>query len=181
VRVTKEGRKVPISVTISPVRDADGKIVGASKIARDITERQLAERKVQAQLARLNLLQQVTRAIGERQDIQSIFQVVIRSLEEHLPVDFCCVCLYDPATEALTVTCIGVHSATLALELAMTEQAHIATDQTGLSRCVHGELVYEPDIAANEFPFARRLACAGLRSLVAAPLLVESKVFGVLI
>ena len=35
------------------------------------------------------------RAIGERQDLPSIFQVVVRSLEENLPVDFGCVCLYD--------------------------------------------------------------------------------------
>src|SRR6185312_14579940 len=181
VRVTKEGRKVPISVTISPVRDADGKIVGASKIARDITERQLAERKVQAQLARLNLLQQVTRAIGKRQDIQSIFQVVIRTLEEHLPLDFCCICLYDPAESRLTVTSVGSHSQSLALELAMTPQALIPIDQNGLSQCVRGRLVYEPDIGELDFPFPRRLAKGGLRSMVAAPLLMESNVFGVLI
>ncbi len=181
VRVTKDGRKVPISVTISPVRDATGKIIGASKIARDITERQLAERKVQAQLARLNLLQQVTRAIGERQDIHSIFQVVIRTLEEHLPVDFCCICLYDPDESRLTVTSVGSHSQALALEIAMTAQAHIPIDQNGLSQCVRGRLVYEPDIGRVDFPFPRRLAKGGLRSMVAAPLLVESQVFGVLI
>jgi PAS domain S-box-containing protein len=36
-RVTKDGRRIDVSVTISPIRDADGRIVGASKIARDIT------------------------------------------------------------------------------------------------------------------------------------------------
>jgi PAS domain S-box-containing protein len=38
IRVRKNGEHFPISLTISPVRDLDGKIVGASKIARDITE-----------------------------------------------------------------------------------------------------------------------------------------------
>jgi PAS domain S-box-containing protein len=42
VRVTKDGRRVPISLTVSPVRDARGVIVAASKIARDVTERKLA-------------------------------------------------------------------------------------------------------------------------------------------
>jgi PAS domain S-box-containing protein len=37
LRVTKEGKEIDVSLTISPVRDATGKIVGASKIARDIT------------------------------------------------------------------------------------------------------------------------------------------------
>ena len=38
VRVGKSGNRIDISLTVSPVRNADGKIVGASKIARDITE-----------------------------------------------------------------------------------------------------------------------------------------------
>src|SRR5207237_5701179 len=96
-RITKHVRNSVLSVTTSPLRDSQGRIIGASKIARDITDRRLGEAKVQAQLARLNLLQQITRAIGERQDIQSIFQVVIRTLEEHLPVDVCFICLYDAA------------------------------------------------------------------------------------
>ena len=43
VRVTKDGRRLDISLTVSPVRDAAGRIVGASKIARDITERRRLE------------------------------------------------------------------------------------------------------------------------------------------
>src|SRR5258705_86932 len=39
VRKTKDGRYIPISLTVSPIRDAKGAIVGASKIARDISER----------------------------------------------------------------------------------------------------------------------------------------------
>ena len=181
VRIAKDGRTIDVSVTISPIRDGQGRIIGASKIARDITDRKRAESRVQAQLARLNLLQQITRAIGERQDIQSIFQVVIRTLEEHLPVDFCCICLYDAAENRLIVTSVGTHSEALALELAMTTQARIDIDENGLSQCVRGRLVYEPDIREVPFPFPQRLARGGLSSLVAAPLLVESKVFGVLI
>jgi PAS domain S-box-containing protein len=181
VRIGKDGRKIDVSVTISPIRDSQGRIIGASKIARDTTDRKLAEIKVQAQLARLSLLQQITRAIGERQDIQSIFQVVIRTLEEHLPVDFCCICLYDPAENCLVVTSVGAHSEALAMELAMTERARVEIDENGLSHCVRGRLVYEPDISQVRFPFPQRLARGGLNSMVAAPLLVESKVFGVLI
>ena len=39
VRVTKDGREINISLTVSPVRDSSGRIIGASKIARDISER----------------------------------------------------------------------------------------------------------------------------------------------
>ncbi|MBS0658684.1 MAG: PAS domain S-box protein [Verrucomicrobia bacterium] len=46
-RVTKSGTYVDVSLTISPVRNRAGKIVGASKIARDITQRKQTERALQ--------------------------------------------------------------------------------------------------------------------------------------
>jgi len=45
IRQRKDGSMVEISVTISPVRNPEGKIIGASKIARDITERRQAEER----------------------------------------------------------------------------------------------------------------------------------------
>ncbi len=45
VRVAKDGKTVHISLTVSPIRDASGRVIGASKVARDITERKLAERE----------------------------------------------------------------------------------------------------------------------------------------
>ena len=46
VRVTKDGRRVHVSVTISPVRDREGRIIGASKIARDVTTLKEYERRI---------------------------------------------------------------------------------------------------------------------------------------
>jgi PAS domain S-box-containing protein len=43
VRMSKQGRRIDISLTVSPVRDATGRVIGASKIARDITDRKRAE------------------------------------------------------------------------------------------------------------------------------------------
>ena len=48
IRVTKDGRELHVSLTISPIKDARGNIVGASKIARDITDRKLAEAALKA-------------------------------------------------------------------------------------------------------------------------------------
>lgn len=43
IRIAKDGRRIPVSLTVSPVRDAQGTIIGASKVARDISERRKAE------------------------------------------------------------------------------------------------------------------------------------------
>jgi PAS domain S-box-containing protein len=42
-RVRKDGERIFVSLTISPIRDESGRVIGASKIARDITDRKLAE------------------------------------------------------------------------------------------------------------------------------------------
>jgi len=110
-------------------------------------------------LDRLNLLQRITRAIGERQDLGSIFQVIIRSLEESLPIDFGCVCCTTrwPEPYGHERRC---QEPGAAMELALTEKAPIGTDENGMSRCMHGQLVYEPDIDQVKLPFPQRLAAA---------------------
>jgi PAS domain S-box-containing protein len=55
-RVNKNGKLVDISLTISPIKDTNGTIVGASKIARDITEQKLAEAKLKQSENELNEL-----------------------------------------------------------------------------------------------------------------------------
>ncbi|HWW25246.1 MAG TPA: PAS domain-containing protein [Caulobacter sp.] len=175
-----DGPHAYISVK-SPLRDESGQAYAVFGISTDITERKDAEAKLHTQLQRLSLLDEITRAIGERQDNQSIFQVVVRSIEDQLPADFACLCLYDDLERALTVAAVGINSRALALELAMPERARVDIDENGLSQCVRGRLVYEPDIADVPFPFPRRLAGGGLGSMVCAPLQVESKVFGVLV
>ena len=151
------------------------------QLTAEIAERNAFGVRLQRQLSRLDLLHRITRAVGERQDLRSIFQVVIRHLEEHVPVDFGCICLYDPMEEILTVTSVGTRSRETALELALTEKARVPVDRNGLSRCVRGELVYEADIGASPYPFPSTLAKGGLRALVVAPLRAESRVFGVLV
>ena len=51
VRVARDGRKIDVSLSVSPIRNAAGKIVGASKIVRDITARKRSEESLGALLA----------------------------------------------------------------------------------------------------------------------------------
>jgi PAS domain S-box-containing protein len=54
-RKRKDGATVDVSLTISPIRDAAGRVIGASKVARDITERRQAERALSEQARLLDL------------------------------------------------------------------------------------------------------------------------------
>jgi PAS domain S-box-containing protein len=56
VRVRKDGQRVEISLTISPIRDSSGRIIGAAKIAHDITARRRAERALHDRDAQLSKL-----------------------------------------------------------------------------------------------------------------------------
>jgi GAF domain-containing protein len=149
-------------------------------LRREIGVRHEAEVRTLMQLERLELLRRITHSISERHDLESIFQVAVRSIEEHLPADFAALCV-NSSTE-LIVSRIGARSEHLALELAMSERARIPIDENGLGRCLAGEQVYEADLLTVDFPFPRRLARGGLRSLVMVPLRDErAGVFAVLV
>jgi PAS domain S-box-containing protein len=62
IRRTKDGRDINVSVSISPVRDATGNIVGASKVARDITDR----KRTEVERERLLAAEREARAEAER-------------------------------------------------------------------------------------------------------------------
>ena len=55
IRMRKDGTLIDISLTISPIKDSSGRVVGASKVARDVTERKRVERAVAEQARLLDL------------------------------------------------------------------------------------------------------------------------------
>jgi PAS domain S-box-containing protein len=174
----KDGRWIWLEATVTNlIHDPSVNAIVANY--RDITDRRAHEARLNEQLQRTALLSRLTHAIGERQDLSSIFQVMTARLEEEMPLDFCCILLYDMGEHQLTVNSVGARGAEIAARL----ELHIGTvmqpDENGLGRCVEGHLVHEPDLSQVTYPFPRKLATAGLGAMVIAPLLVESQVFGV--
>jgi PAS domain S-box-containing protein len=85
VRVRKDGTKIDVSVTISPIRDGKGVIVGASKVARDITERKRAEEALAGQAEELS--RQADELIRSRQALETqtlMLHSVLDSMAEGL-------------------------------------------------------------------------------------------------
>ena len=76
MRRRKDGYSLNISLTISPIRAADGTIVGASKIARDITDRKRAEALLGQQTQRLKTLHKLATTISSDLDLERIVQRV---------------------------------------------------------------------------------------------------------
>ena len=68
IRVSRNGHRLNISLTISPIRDGTGQILGASKIARDVTERRLMEEERERLLAREQQARTEAEALNRTKD-----------------------------------------------------------------------------------------------------------------
>lgn len=82
VRVHKDGHEIEISLTVSPIKDAFGNIMGASKVARDISELKRAERQAYQFAKRQTLLNSIGTAISEKLDVKEILQRVTDATTE---------------------------------------------------------------------------------------------------
>ncbi|HEX6241770.1 MAG TPA: response regulator, partial [Polyangiales bacterium] len=76
---------------------------------------------------------------------------------------------------------VGPRGLAKACQLGLSPHDALPVDSNGLRRCVGGELVHENELERLPFAFPQRLAAAGIGALVAAPLAIETKVFGVLL
>ncbi|MDB5129900.1 PAS domain S-box protein [Mucilaginibacter sp.] len=76
LRMTKNGVEIPVSLAISPMVDTKGNIIGASKIARNVSKQQLAEQTLQQYAENLEILNTVGKVISEKLDVQEILQNV---------------------------------------------------------------------------------------------------------
>jgi PAS domain S-box-containing protein len=167
--------------TKCPLRDEHGRVRGIVGICTDITELKHAQTRLQSKIERLAMLDRITRGVGDRQDLASLYDVVIGCVNEHLPADFCAILRHDAVDATLIVERARGADSAMASRLDLAEHSRHAVDANGLARCVQGRLVHDPDLAETAAPFAQRFANAGLRSLVLAPLTFESGVFGVLL
>ncbi len=83
MRLTRDGRLIDTSITVSPIRDADGAVIGAAKVIRDITA-QIAQAHALERLTRLYAaLSQVNQAIVWTHGRDELLEKICRVLGEH--------------------------------------------------------------------------------------------------
>jgi len=97
VRQRKDGTLIPISLTVSPIRDADGTIVGASKIARNIAERKRVERELQDMQRRLMGLARASASILVSPDTEAVASAAIDLARDVFEADGYALWRIDPA------------------------------------------------------------------------------------
>jgi PAS domain S-box-containing protein len=181
VRVTKHGRRLDVSLTISPVRDGSGRIVGASKIARDITERKKAERTTR-------FLADASAALARITDHESTLQLVA-TLAVPLFADWCAVDVVqaDGSIRRIAVAHADPEKVQLVRELERRYPPRPA-DRHGVRRVIRsGEVEWAASIPdellvalAHDAEHLRLARALGLRSYVCVPLRSRGRVLGAL-
>ncbi|MCM2297215.1 EAL domain-containing protein [Rhodoferax sp.] len=101
LRKTKDGRLVDVMITISPVRDATGKIIGASKIARDFTVLKEHEREIERISSLYAALSQINKAIVTTRSRDVLFRKICGVLVEHGGFRMAWIGWHDPETQLL--------------------------------------------------------------------------------
>ena len=146
----------------------------------EIADRKRAEEALHDQFTRTKLLNQITHAISERQDLESVLYVVLRQLEDHLAVELGIVCLFDRTAETLNIAALRLKHPQLERKLNLHEGMVMSLEQPGLRGCKHGETLVTPDTLKSPALLSERLAAAGFRAAAAIPMLVDGKLFGTL-
>ncbi len=176
-----DGRWLDVLVRVRMIRDAGGRPVRMVGGMSDLSTIRGAQRRVESQLDRMELLQRITHAIGERDDLDRIYRIVCDRLAEQMPAAL--VAFGEPATMVCSLQ-IRHRATAAAAGTAQSERlqaVELGDPAACVERALRGEFVYQTDTREAEQSLLGRLADAGLYSLVLAPLEFESNVFGVLL
>jgi PAS domain S-box-containing protein len=177
VRVAKDGRRIYVSLAISPLRDPSGTIIGASKISRDITARRRAEQ-------RLNIQNTVTKALAESSNLTDAAPKILQAVCEaqEWPVG----ALWCVEEDADVLRCVDVHhlpDANVPQFEALCRSGATFTRGTGLPGRIWAERrsAWIRDVMKDpNFPRAPIARAEGLHSAFGFPIILDNEVLGVM-
>ena len=176
MRVRKDGTRIDLALTISPLTDQNGTPLGASVIARDITERKQAEAKIQQQLHRLSALRDIDLVINSNFDLQVTLNILLGHVTAQLGVDAAAVLLFRQSMNELEFAAgRGFHSSNitrLRLKLGEGHPGKAALERRTIA-------IENP--AKSQEPFDTKfIEGEGFATFFAVPLIAKGKVKGVL-
>ena len=134
VRCRKDGSYIHISLTVSPIYDRDGRIIGASKIARDISERKQLEAEREALLAR----EQAARTQAEEANRMKDEFLAVLSHELRTPLN--AILGWTQVVQGWRSDPATIRRALEVIDRNARAQAHLVDDLLDVSRIVSGKL-----------------------------------------
>jgi PAS domain S-box-containing protein/diguanylate cyclase (GGDEF)-like protein len=177
VRQHKDGSLIDVSLTISPIHDAGGRIVGASKIARDITERKRAEQKIRHLNRVYAVLSSINALIVRVRDRDELFTEACRIAVEVGLFKLAWVGVLEPSARRFKVVAWSGHDEGYVRMLPLEFQGIDAQvfEQIDRSVLINNDMAEQPAAPLHEESRRR-----GFRSFVRLPLLVNDELAGVL-
>jgi PAS domain S-box-containing protein len=176
VRVCKDGRLVDVSLTVSPIRDAKGSIHGASKIARDITQRKRAEDALQRQTERLRLLWEAAAVLLSAEDPELMLRGLFAKIGEHVGVDVYLNFMVNDSGDALRLaSCEGI-SAEEARRITQLEFGQAVCGAVAL----HRQPIVATCIQQSDDANVQLVKSFGIRAYACNPLLAGDRLLGTL-
>ena len=182
VRIAKDGHRIPVSLTVSPIRDANGTIIGASKIGRDISERQRSEQQLRdsrgalaAEAGALVRLSGASTRLWQSPNLAAGLDEILRTVVELMGASQGNVQLMDEQRKMLV---IAAHTGFPA-EFIKTFQYVSPTDaHAACGRALRaGRPVVIEDVAqdAQYAPYLDVARAAGYRAIVSVPLVTAER------
>jgi PAS domain S-box-containing protein len=95
VRKRKDGSLLDVALTISPVRDSNGKIIGASKIARDIRTRKETEKQLATAACRQRALFQLADELHRAESLEQVYDAALDAISQALQFERASILLFD--------------------------------------------------------------------------------------
>ncbi|HZU99475.1 MAG TPA: ATP-binding protein [Planctomycetota bacterium] len=173
-------------VRLNRIRAEQERLTEADRL-RLVEERALrkkaedSEVALRQQVSRITLLNQIARSVVGRHDLYSLFHVVLRQLENDLPIDIGAVYFCDLKTRTMTAAAHGAKNRVLATQLGVPEGTSIGVDEAGFGSCLAGEQSYVQETANAPVALLRAFANKGILSCVATPIVIDSRATGILV
>jgi PAS domain S-box-containing protein len=101
-RLAKDGTRLEVSLTISPIRDGAGRLIGASKSARDITARTQSEAALARQHQETATLAAIAQGLSGSLDLDTVLQRVVAGAQALCRCERVFITLRDPGTDILS-------------------------------------------------------------------------------
>jgi diguanylate cyclase (GGDEF)-like protein/PAS domain S-box-containing protein len=169
-RIRRDGRSVPVSLTVSPIHDAAGTVVGASAIARDITFKRRAEERLGGQFA-------VTRILAESTSLRDAAPRIVQAIGEGFGWEFGELWRVSEADAAPSL--VGAWAETGASGFAQGDARTLGAALVARVR-ESGRHAWVEDVSVDETLSRSGAAVAGTRAALAWPVVLGSELVAVL-